>query len=377
MEAFFNQVRVILSQVQQIDPFLWTLIILVFSFLLGFAFRSLFFRTVRLYTRRRNSRYGKSLLTHLGSRTKLFFPLLLFWLLQPAIHLPEPYDDILQKGVQALLIINFGWVLLKLINVLEDAAFFHYQDKHKNDLRGRKVRTQLQFLKRIIGVIIFILVLASVLLTFEEVKEIGATILTSAGVAGIIFGIAAQKTLANFIAGIQIALTQPIKIDDSVIVEDEWGTIEEITLTYVVVRIWDKRRIVLPITYFIERPFQNWTRSSAELLGIIMLYVDYSLPIANLRAQLSQILTEEPLWDQQASVIQVVDTTERTMVLRVLVSSNSAPNTWTLRCNVREKLINYIQAHYPSSLPKTRMTFPDLEPMTELKSNQRISETTP
>nr|WKN36441.1 mechanosensitive ion channel [Tunicatimonas sp. TK19036] len=362
METLLNQFYGFIKSVKDIDPFLWALIVLGFSFIFGLIFRALFYRFIRLYTRRKDWKMGASILTHLGNRTRLFFPLLVFWLLQPIVLLPEPFDDIVQKTTQALFFISVGWILLKSVNVLEDMAYVYYQEERGDQLRERKVRTQLQFLKRIMGVIIFILVLASVLLTFDEVREVGATLLTSAGVAGIIIGVAAQKSLANLLAGLQIAITQPIKIDDAVIVEGEWGNIEEITLTYVVVRIWDKRRIVLPITYFIEKPFQNWTRSSSELTGAIMLYVDYSLPVESLREQLSIILSEEPLWDKQVNVIQVVDTTERTMVLRVLVSSNDASNTWTLRCSVREKLINYIRENHPDALPKSRLTFLDEPP---------------
>ncbi|MEQ9438670.1 MAG: mechanosensitive ion channel [Cyclobacteriaceae bacterium] len=362
METLLGQTYEFIKSVKEIDPVLWALIILAFSFILGLIIRALFYRFIRLYTRRNDWKMGTSILKHLGNRTRLFFPLLVFWVLQPIVLLPEPLDDIVQKTTQALFFMSVGWILLKSINVLEDIAYVYYQEERGDLLRERKVRTQLQFLKRIMGVVIFILVLASVLLTFDGVREVGATLLTSAGVAGIIVGVAAQKSLANLLAGLQIAITQPIKIDDSVIVEGEWGMIEEITLTYVVVRVWDKRRIVLPITYFIEKPFQNWTRSSSELTGVIMLYVDYNLPIEPLREQLTAILQEEPLWDQQANVIQVVDTTERTMVLRVLVSSNDAPNTWTLRCSVREKLITYIREHHAESLPKSRVAVLDGPP---------------
>lgn len=359
METLTTQLYGFIDSVKKIDPFLWAFIVLGFSFVLGLIIRYLFYRFVRVYTRRRDWKMGASIITHLGNRTRLFFPLLVYWLLQPIVLLPEPFDEIVQKTTQALFFISVGWILLNSVNILEDMAFVYYQEERGDQLQERKVRTQLQFLKRIMGVVIFILVLASVLLTFDKVRQVGATLLTSAGVAGIIIGVAAQKSLANLLAGLQIAITQPIKIDDAVIVEGEWGNIEEITLTYVVVKIWDKRRIVLPITYFIEKPFQNWTRSSSELTGAIMLYVDYSLSVDFLREQLSEILTKEPLWDKQANVIQVVDTTERTMILRVLVSASDAANTWTLRCSVREKLIAYIRESHPDALPKSRLTFLD------------------
>jgi len=356
MKESIAKLQEILFQINQNDPILWAFFLFILSILIGFLLRLVFYQFLKSYAKREKSKFVKSALFHLDRRTMFFFPILVFWALQPAIEFPEPYDTILYKITQAILLLNFGWLLLKLLDVLEDLAHEYYQEELHDYIKERKVRTQIEFFKRVTGVLIVLIVIASVLMTFDGVRKIGTTMLTSAGVAGVIIGIAAQKTLANVIAGIQIAFTQPIKIDDSVIVENEWGTIEEITLTYVVVRVWDKRRLVLPITYFVERPFQNWTRSSAELLGTIMLYVDYSLPIDSLRDQLSKILAEEQLWDQQASVVQVVDTTERTMVLRVLVSSDSAPNTWTLRCSVREKLINYIQDNHPEALPKSRLT---------------------
>lgn len=192
------------------------------------------------------------------------------------------------------------------------------------------------------------------MLTFENVRRLGAGLLTSAGIAGIIIGFAAQRSLANLLAGFQIAFTQPIRIDDVLIVENEWGKVEEITLTYVVVRIWDQRRLVLPIHYFIETPFQNWTRTTSELIGTVFIYTDYTLPLEPLREELNRILESSPLWDKRVSVLQVTNATERTMELRALVSARNAPDAWDLRCYVREKMIEFVKANYPECLPKTR-----------------------
>lgn len=304
------------------------------------------------------------MLKRLNNRTKLFFPLLTFLILQPLVRLDEPYDNVVFKATEILFFITLGWLLLKLVGVLEDLAYAHYAEERNNPYQERKIKTQLQFLKRILGVVIVIIVLASILLTINGVRQAGAAILTSAGVAGIVVGFAAQKSIANLLAGFQIAITQPIKIDDAVIVEGEWGVIEEITLTYVVVKIWDKRRIVLPINYFIEKPFQNWTRRSADLTGVIMLYVDYSLPVDKLRLALRDILEEEELWDEQTETIQVVDTTDKTMILRVLVSAGDAASAFALRCSVREKLISFIREQYPGALPKSRVV------LTERASSQ-------
>lgn len=355
-EAFFLQVK-------GLNPYLLALILLVFSIVVGLAARASFAYFLRTYAHQSGSIFARSLSRHLGPRTRIFFPLLIFFLLQPFINLPDEYDQILFKTIQTLLILVFGWLLLKLTRVFEDVASEYYGEDLKNPFKARKILTQLQFIRRILSVVIAVLVISAVLLTFDSVREVGATLLTSAGVAGIIVGIAAQKSLANLLAGMQIAMTQPIKIDDALLVEGEWGRVEEITLTYVVVMLWDKRRLILPITYFIEKPFQNWTRSSNELTGVVMLYVDYSLPVDAIREELDRILEEEPLWDRNAKVVQVVETTDRVMVVRILVSAGDAPTAFTLRCNVREKLIKFIQEKYPESLPKNRVSLMESKPL--------------
>jgi small-conductance mechanosensitive channel len=186
---------------------------------------------------------------------------------------------------------------------------------------------------------------------------LGTSLLTSAGVAGIIIGFAAQRSLATLFAGLQIAFTQPIRIDDVVIVENEWGRIEEITLTFVVVRIWDLRRLVLPITYFTEKPFQNWTRITSDILGSVFVYVDYTASVQKIRDKFFEILDQSDLWDGKVRVVQVTNTTERTMEIRALMSSQDASTAWSLRCEVREKLIDFIQQNYPDALPKVRAEF--------------------
>jgi small-conductance mechanosensitive channel len=208
-------------------------------------------------------------------------------------------------------------------------------------------------------VIVALLALAFILFQFDEVRELGMGLLTSAGVAGIIIGLAAQKSIANLLAGFQIAFTQPIRIDDVVIVEGEWGRIEEITLTYVIVRIWDERRLVVPLRYFIEKAFQNWTRKTAQLLGTVYLYVDYRLPIDSLRKELDRLLEENDLWDGRVSKIQVTDSKQDNVEIRALMSAANAGDAWDLRCEIREQLIAFIQKEYPDSLPRMRIELPE------------------
>jgi small-conductance mechanosensitive channel len=240
-----------------------------------------------------------------------------------------------------------------------------YDINASDNLIARKRYTQLKVFQNIAVVIVVLLATALVLITFESIRQFGVSLLASAGVAGIIIGVSAQKLLTNLLAGLQIAITQPIRLDDAVLVENEFGWIEEINLTYVVVRVWDKRRVVLPTTYFIEKPFQNWTKTSSDLLGPIFLYVDFSVPIEALRAELDKILDGNKLWDGAVKVIQVTNCTDRAMELRILVSAVNAPTAWDLRVQVREKLIGFLQKNYPTALPKMRLMdtkLPDNDP---------------
>jgi len=259
------------------------------------------------------------------------------------------------KHVLNLLFIAVAsWLLIKIVCVASDYILTRFSIDQRDNLGARKVHTQLNVVKRIITVIICLLAFGTMLTTFDKVRQLGTTLLASAGVIGIVVGIAAQRTISTFIAGLQIALTQPIRIDDVVIVENEWGRIEEITLTYVVVRIWDLRRLVLPITYFIEKPFQNWTRVTADLLGTVYLYVDHTTPADAVRTELKHILENSEHWDGKVCVLQVTNTSERAVELRALMSAKDASILWTLRCEVREKLVEFVQKNYPQSLPKLR-----------------------
>lgn len=265
------------------------------------------------------------------------------------------YEMVIERNVFGLAIIFFmGWLVVKSVYVLEEYLLYRFDINQKDNLKARKIITQFRVLKRIIIIVVSIIALGMILMSFEKVRQLGTAILASAGIIGIVVGMAAQKTIGTFIAGIQLAFTQPIRLDDVVIVENEWGRIEEITLTYVVVRIWDQRRLIVPITYFIEQPFQNWTRQSADILGTVFIYVDYTIPIDEVREQLQKILKASEHWDGKVCGLQVTNTSERAIELRALMSSADASLAWTLRCEVREKLIKFIQEKYPQSLPKIR-----------------------
>ena len=266
----------------------------------------------------------------------------------------EKYVDTLLHIIGLLFIGSVSWFVIKLTEVLEDVIVSRFDVDVEDNLRARKIHTQLRVLRRIVFVVVGILALGTMLMTFEKIRQLGTTILASAGIIGIVVGMAAQRTIGTFIAGLQIAFTQPIRVDDVVIVENEWGRIEEITLTYVVVRIWDLRRLIVPITYFIEKPFQNWTRTTADILGSVFLYVDYTVPVEGIREELQRILDKSQHWDRKVCVLQVTNTSERTIELRALMSAVDASTAWTLRCEVREKLVGFVQKNYPEALPRVR-----------------------
>jgi small-conductance mechanosensitive channel len=270
------------------------------------------------------------------------------------LHLPENYQRLSQYLFGLCLIGLIAWLIIRSVNVLRDVLTSRYDIHQKNNLRARQIHTQLDILRQIVTVAVVVVALGTALMLFDQGKQVGRTILASAGIIGIVAGFAAQKSIATFFAGMQIALTQPIRLDDVVIVEGEWGRIEEITLTYVVVRIWDQRRLVVPVTHFIEKPFQNWTRTTAEILGTVFVYTDYTVPVDSVRAELQRILEASPHWDKRVGLVQVTNTSERTVELRALVSAADASAAWDLRCEVREKLVAFLQQQYPEALPRLR-----------------------
>ena len=264
---------------------------------------------------------------------------------------------IIYEQAHIVVIIFVSWSLIEILRTLKRIFLSKFDISKEDNLTSRKVYTQVNILEKVIIFVIILFALGMVLLSFESIRKVGIGIFASAGVAGIIIGLSAQKVVGALLAGIQIAITQPFRIDDAVVVENEWGWIEEINLTYVVVRIWDKRRLVLPSTYFLEKPFQNWTRTTAEILGTVFIYTDYTIPFQPLRDELTRLLSESDLWDKKVNVLQVTDSTESTVEIRILVSAKNSPTAWDLRVYIREKMIEFIQKNYPQSLPRTRVEF--------------------
>lgn len=266
--------------------------------------------------------------------------------------------NILSVGFIALL----GWMALTAFHVWMVVHLRRFKLDAEDNLLARKHVTQTKMLQRVVNVLIVIVTASIALMTFDSVRQYGVSLLASAGAAGLIVGLALQPVLKNLIAGIQLAITQPIRIDDALIVENEWGNVEEITSTYVVVRLWDWRRLILPLSYFIEKPFQNWTRENANLIGTVMLYLDHTAPVAAIRAKTEEILKASPLWDGKVIAVQVTDFRQTTMEVRILASAGSAPRAFDLRCEIREKVIAFLQTEHPHALPRFRSEHADALP---------------
>lgn len=298
---------------------------------------------------------------------RILIPALILALKLPFLRLEAEFETFLSQAINLTLIATFSWLLVRIIHVARDLILDRHDFHAKDNLQARQIYTQIRVIERILTVSVIFFAAAFMLMTFPKVRQMGVSLLASAGVIGIILGFAAQKTLGNLIAGIQIALAQPIRLDDVVIVEGEWGWIEEINLIYVVVRVWDLRRLVVPISYFIENPFQNWTRTSADILGTVFIYADYTVPVQEVRKELTRILENSSYWDKKVDVLQVTNASEKTVELRALMSAVDSPSAWDLRCQVREGLLEFLQKKHPESLPRTRVEL-DKKISTEEKS---------
>jgi small-conductance mechanosensitive channel len=331
---------------------LWSLAILLAAVVLGRAVAWLVVRSLKRWAERTSTLADDALAEHLPEPLGWLLPALAVEWALPALPSKGAWIDAPRHVVLVVIIMAAGWTAFRGLRVVEDVVRARYE--RGDTLAARSAFTQLRAFRNVGGFAIVLLSLAFALMTFETVRNIGTGLLASAGVAGIVVGFAAQRTLSTVLAGVQIALAQPIRVDDIVIVEGEWGTIEEIALTYVVVRVWDLRRLVVPIHYFIEKPFQNWTRASANLLGTVELRLDYSVPVEEVRAELERVLGASAFWDKATAGVQVTEAGERTMLVRLLMSAKNADDLWNLRCEAREKLIAFVQRTRPNALPRLR-----------------------
>jgi small-conductance mechanosensitive channel len=309
--------------------------------------------------KRLSSRAEKEMSTLLLRRCRtplwVLIPSLLALLAAKYAGIQAKEQELIRHFLSIGLISGLGWMLVTGVLAVRDFILTKYDVRARDNLKARAVHTQVNIIVRIALIVIVIFAFSSILMTFEKVRQVGIGLLASAGVIGIVFGFAAQASLATVLAGLQIALTQPIRLDDVVIVEGEWGRIEEITLTYVVVRIWDNRRLVVPVTQFLQKPFQNWTRTSADILGTVFLYADYSIDVEAVRAELHRLLRASDKWDGKTWGLQVTNTSDKTIEMRALMSAPDASVAWDLRCEIREKMLRYLQDKFPESLPKIRV----------------------
>lgn len=337
-----------------LPPWTMTLATIAAMLCIGLAVHAVFFAAALRIARRTRRVIDELVVEHARRPARLLVPLafaMLAWRSAPA---DAEWTMAAERVLGMLFIVGVAWLLTAMAQVLAEWVALRFPLDVADNLHARRIRTQAQIFRRSVSVVIAALALALIMMKIPGVENVGASLLASAGIAGIVVGIAARPALSNLLAGLQIALTQPIRLDDVVIVEGEWGRIEEIANTYVVVCIWDLRRLVVPLSHFIEKPFQNWTRVTADVLGTVHIDVDYTMPVEPLRDELHRILRTSPLWDGKVWNLQVVEATERTMQLRALMSSADAGKSWDLRCEVREGLIAYLRRNFPEQLPRMR-----------------------
>jgi small-conductance mechanosensitive channel len=324
-----------------------------FAVVLALVIHGLIFRLARRALAARHP-FLDSILIQMRRPLRFAFILLALNIAAAAAPIGPPVGPIMARALQVALIAFLGWMSVTAINIGAVLYLQRFNITTADNLLARKHVTQVRILRGALNTLIVVIATAAALMTFQQVRQFGVSLFASAGIAGIVVGLAARPMLSNLIAGLQLAITQPIRIDDAVIVEGEFGNIEEITSTYVVVRLWDWRRMIVPLTNFIEKPFQNWTREGAQIIGSVTLYLDYSAPVDQVREKVSGIARESKLWDGQVIGVQVTDCKEETIEVRVLVSAQTSGAAFDLRCEVREKLIDFLQREYPQALPRKR-----------------------
>ncbi len=308
------------------------------------------------------SELGREILQGLRLPTAIVLPVGVTQMLAPSSGVGEELRDLLRHFLAVVQIVAISWLLIRITRIVARHLTRIYRTDVADNLHARRIQTQLRILHRVVLGSIGVIGLAAILMTFPKIRQLGTALMTSAGVAGLVLGMAARPALANLIAGVQIALAQPIRLDDVVIVDGEWGRIEQINMTYVVIKIWDDRRLVVPLSHFNDHSFQNWTRTRANLLGSVFLHVDYSAPVEEIRGELKRILDSSGLWDGAIWNLQVTKADERSVELRAIMSAPDSSTAWDLRCLVREKLIRYLQEVHPQCLPKVRGRIESADP---------------
>jgi small-conductance mechanosensitive channel len=332
----------------------WSLAVVAVALVVARVLVSVVARALRRWAARTDTKADDLVARHLEQPLRWLLPFVALRLAMPLLAAPPRLAAFLHHTLLVAIVASSGWAVHRSLLVFEGLVESRFDVAARDSMRARGALTQIRTLRNVGSFVVVVLTIAFALMTFDTVRQLGAGLLASAGIAGIVIGFAAQRTIATVLAGVQIALTQPIRVEDVVIVEGEWGTIEEITLTYVVVKVWDLRRLVVPITYFLEKPFQNWTRSSTDLLGTVELRLDFSVPLDALREELRRIVEASTKWDGKVCGVSVTEASDRSMLVRPLVSAKDSGDLWDLRCEVREKLVAFVLARYPDALPRLR-----------------------
>lgn len=344
----------LIARLGWLPPWIVGLILTGLALAAALGLHELLVRAVRRGLRRRSD-FTRSLVVRTRGPSRLALLMAaLAWAAQIA-PIGARETRFIQHGLLVAFIVLVGWATLSALDIGTALYMRRFRVDVDDNLLARKHLTQVRILRQAMAILVIVVTAAFALMTIPGVRQLGVSLLAAGGAAGIIVGFALQPLLSNIMAGVQIALTQPIRIDDALIVEGEWGVVEEITSAYVVIRIWDKRRLIVPLKYFLEKPFQNWTRTTSDLIGVVLLYLDYSTPLEPLRAKLKEIVEASPLWDRETVVLQVTDARERTMEVRCLAGARNAGAAFDLRCEVREKLIAFLQDKYPQALPRDRI----------------------
>ncbi len=326
---------------------------------IGSIIHSLIFLLLRRAAGRSSSIINSLLVKRGRWPARLLVALVAVLLAIPLVRLPSGLVEGLRHAADLGLIASLAWLAIGVLEVLDGFITARHQIDVPDNLAARQVRTKTTMLRHVAEAAVIVVAGSGMLMTFPSIRNIGISLFASAGVLSLFVGMAARPILSNLMAGVQIALTQPFRIDDVVIVEGEWGWIEEINSTYVVLRLWDLRRLVVPLTYFIEHPFQNWTRRTADVLGTVFLYADYRVPVEELRQELRRVLGSTELWNGVTWGLEVTNATDRVIELRALMSAADAGASWRLRCKVREELIAFLRERYPESLPRMRVEIPE------------------
>lgn len=334
------------------DP-VTAVLILALAVLIALALHRLLRTVVR---RTLATRYPNlfSIFTRMRGLTRVAVLVLALLIAVPVAPFDAETASIIARLLLIAIICLIGWAAIVALGIGADMYLRRFRLDVDDNLLARKHNTQVRILLRTLEGVVVLITVGAALMTFDAVRQYGVSLFASAGVAGIVAGLAARPVLSNLIAGVQLAMTQPIRIEDAVIVENEWGNIEEIGSTYVVVRLWDWRRMIVPLTYFIEKPFQNWTRETSALIGSAFIYVDYRAPIDRMRQKLSEIVRQSKLWDGRVVNLAVTDFKQYTMEVRCLASARNAGNAFDLRCEIREKLVDFLQREHPEALPHWR-----------------------